>query len=279
MESEFVEVEGVGGIESNEVSAEQSTDVLRTENNVSAGDDPKVGVVHEFKDNTFRTRFLQVLLAFGLILWGVAIYAGVVEYKLIQDVKNENFESREQMETAANRSDQFVGIVAIVQSVVGILTIIFFMMWIYRSNKNTSALTGEMMEFSPGWSVGWFFVPIYFLWKPFKAMKEIWGICSEYSGLSGAWVVGLWWSFHLLSHTAGKASFKLGMRAEELSELSMASLVSTLSNFVDIILKIVTLILVSKIFLMQKMIREQDTLEVNLNAVKEQKPRVDWRGL
>lgn len=30
------------------------------------------------------------------------------------------------------------------------------------------------MGFTPGWAVGWYFVPIAWFWKPYQAMREIW---------------------------------------------------------------------------------------------------------
>ena len=47
--------------------------------------------------------------------------------------------------------------------------------WIFRSMKNAWILqrSGTQPEISPGWSVGWYCIPIASLWKSLQAMFEI----------------------------------------------------------------------------------------------------------
>jgi hypothetical protein len=45
--------------------------------------------------------------------------------------------------------------------------------WIYVTNANAH-LFSEGMRISPGWAVGWYFVPLANLVKPYQAMKESW---------------------------------------------------------------------------------------------------------
>lgn len=46
--------------------------------------------------------------------------------------------------------------------------------WIHRANSNARALGAMEMAFTPRGAVGWYFVPIANLWKPYQAMREIW---------------------------------------------------------------------------------------------------------
>jgi len=62
------------------------------------------------------------------------------------------------------------------------------------------------MKYSPGWSVGWFFVPIANLFMPYWVLKEICQVSSPSS--HGRWrqaivspVVSLWWLVGVLSGT------------------------------------------------------------------------------
>jgi hypothetical protein len=80
--------------------------------------------------------------------------------------------------------------------------LVVFMVWVYRANVNARALGAEWMEYSPGWSVIWFFVPIVGLYKPYFVMKELWKASSPGSEtsqrlskvsplLAAWWLVGL----------------------------------------------------------------------------------------
>lgn len=45
--------------------------------------------------------------------------------------------------------------------------------WIHRAHANLFTAGLDGLEFTPGWSIGWFFVPIMSLFKPFQAMREL----------------------------------------------------------------------------------------------------------
>ena len=63
---------------------------------------------------------------------------------------------------------------------------ILFFVWLVRANKNARALGSHGMEFTPGWSVGWFFVPIVNLFLPYQAITEIYE-ASDPEGDADSW--------------------------------------------------------------------------------------------
>lgn len=56
-----------------------------------------------------------------------------------------------------------------------ILIAFYFFPILYIFNRNAKALNAQNMRFSPFAVIGWHFIPIACLWKPYQAMKEIWG--------------------------------------------------------------------------------------------------------
>jgi hypothetical protein len=89
----------------------------------------------------------------------------------------------------------------------GVLTLV----WIYRSCANAHALTSHAMEFTPGWAVGWNFVPFALLWKPFQAIREIWNVSkgSESSTEETPVFMRFWWGLWLVGNFADQISFRL----------------------------------------------------------------------
>ncbi len=69
--------------------------------------------------------------------------------------------------------EEAYGLAAILMLVIFIGSVVLVSMWIYRAHANLRD-RGIEMETSPGWAVGWFFVPIMNLFKPFQAMRELW---------------------------------------------------------------------------------------------------------
>ena len=72
---------------------------------------------------------------------------------------------------------------------------VFFSMWTYRVAKNAHGFRGAEMSISPGWAVGYYYVPIVSLWRPYQAIKEIW-VASIMPGESRRvppWWLPVWW--------------------------------------------------------------------------------------
>jgi hypothetical protein len=53
-----------------------------------------------------------------------------------------------------------------------VATGILVLVWVYRAMAVAHRLTPGL-TISPGWAVGWFFVPVASLWKPYEAMVQI----------------------------------------------------------------------------------------------------------
>lgn len=83
--------------------------------------------------------------------------------------------------------------------------------WIYRTNANAQSF-GSGLSITPGWSVGWFFVPFANLVMPFQGVKEVWQESHEAAGWLEAlespllgWWWGLWIAMNIVSNIAGFA--------------------------------------------------------------------------
>jgi Domain of unknown function (DUF4328) len=86
--------------------------------------------------------------------------------------------------------------------IVFLATPVLVLRWIYLASANAHALVGDGMRFSPGWAVGWYFVPVANFWKPYQAMKEIWQLSSgrpDWKMVPAPAVMRWWWGLWLLS--------------------------------------------------------------------------------
>jgi uncharacterized protein DUF4328 len=102
-------------------------------------------------------------------------------------------------------------------------------MWIYRASANAHAISDEM-TITPGWAVGWYFVPIMNLFKPFQAMREIWMAShfkGNWHGEPAPAILGWWWGLWLASNILGNISFRLALNAEpeQLTQSAMLDMV------------------------------------------------------
>jgi hypothetical protein len=77
--------------------------------------------------------------------------------------------------------------------------------WIHRAHKNLIEAGYDGLEFTPGWSIGWFFVPFANLYMPYKAMREAWHVSLGEGDMSSSPppILTFWWSSYLAGNIAG----------------------------------------------------------------------------
>ncbi|MCY3700378.1 MAG: DUF4328 domain-containing protein [Gemmatimonadetes bacterium] len=81
-------------------------------------------------------------------------------------------------------------------------TPILVLMWIYRANYNARQLGAADMRFTPGWAVGWYFIPIAWFWMPYLAMREIWRASvnpSDWEAKPVSPLLRWWWGLWIVT--------------------------------------------------------------------------------
>jgi hypothetical protein len=177
-----------------------------------------------------------------------------MEYRLLSDFENGVYVSQDLALADADASDVRQSVVGIVQIVVLLLSGILILKWIHRANYNAHQLGSADMTFTPGWSIGWYFIPFANLWKPYQAMKEIWKISCNPDSPEAQPISSLlrwWWFFWIVSGALGNASFRLALKAEEISELITVNVVTQLSDAIAIPLCLILLPIITRIYEMQ----------------------------
>jgi hypothetical protein len=157
------------------------------------------------------------------------------------------------------------GLAALVSVPTFIATVVTFGMWIYRSHSNLRALGGTNQEFTPGSAVGWYFVPIANLIKPYHAMKELWhqsappprdafGLGSFAAGPPAlfAW----WWGLWLLSNFAGRLQWQLAKSSTTDADLLFESEFGIVADLLAIGLGVAAILVVRTVDR-----RQQETYE------------------
>ena len=110
-----------------------------------------------------------------------------------------------------------IGLVAILEILLRILTIIFFLIWLHRAYKNLPALGAKNLEFSPGWAVGWWFIPFANLVKPYQIMSELWNASdSDFdpelflsNSIGTPSIISWWWGLFIIGNIVGRVADKL----------------------------------------------------------------------
>lgn len=199
-----------------------------------------------YKDPSFLTSILVFLIYTQAAAAAISLFSDFAQLALLG--------SSNLTEASGAANDARQQVIGIIYLLVYLTTAIFFLTWINRANKNCRGFTSGM-EFTSGWSIGWFFVPIANLFKPFQAMSEIWRVSHDpvnWKTMSPPALMRWWWGLWLAAGFLGQASFRMTMNAETIDALKASTTVSIISSVLDIPLCIVAAIMVGKIFQAQK---------------------------
>jgi len=72
-----------------------------------------------------------------------------------------------------DRADGWVSGTSAIGGLAFLATVIVWCIWQHRAQANAVVLSGGGLRFTPGWAVGWWFIPIANLWKPFQTVREL----------------------------------------------------------------------------------------------------------
>lgn len=89
---------------------------------------------------------------------------------------------------------------------------VLFLMWVHRTNRNAQTLSSGM-DITPGWAVGWFFVPFASLFKPFQGLDQTWRVSTNptrWRALDTPKMLRWWWGFYLTTNITGSLSNMVG---------------------------------------------------------------------
>jgi len=202
---------------------------------------------HYTKDPTTITKFLKTMLWISL---------GVVVLSLLSDLMQMNLLSAGYFSQAeAESNDIRQRIIGVLYLVAFIITGVTFLKWIYRANSNCHGFGVQGMKFTPGWSIGYYFIPILNFFKPYQAMKEIWKVSEnpdDWQNKKGSSLLGWWWALWLLSNFMSHIAFRMTMQANSIASLQDSTTLSMIAGIVDIPSYLVAISLVSAIFAKQE---------------------------
>ena len=154
----------------------------------------------------------------------------------------------------ANPPDEMrQSVIAWAQIGVGLLLLAAFLLWIYQAHANLPALGAKYLKHSPPWAVGWFFIPIFNLFRPVQVMEEIWKAGDpdtiDKDGL--AWVgtpmsalVVFWWVLFLVGMVWWRIALHYAGEATTTSALCNADWLSMIDDGLTAVSAAMTLALV-----------------------------------
>lgn len=199
-----------------------------------------------------RARWTLVLLAVLGLTTVLIMFATVGEISLLQRIVAGEFVS--DAELIANDESQALMSLLYLAAFLG--TIVVFCLWIHRASGNLRPLGARELSFSPGWAVGWWFVPIMQLFRPYQVMAEIWKASdpetpsdqpTAWVGTSGTPVLGFWWATWLIASFVSDIAARVLFQGDTAEDLIVSDWISLAGNALFIVAGVLVFILVRRI--------------------------------
>ena len=96
-----------------------------------------------------------------------------------------------------------------------IVSIILFCIFSYRAVKNIKNFDRERIDTTPGWAVGWYFIPFANLFKPYGVMTDMWiaSVHQEKSNWETPGTMPIWWACWILNNIISNFSTRMGIES------------------------------------------------------------------
>ena len=173
-----------------------------------------------------RAQIVGILLMVGMALSVISLVFSLIEYAFPELI---DFDAETPGAATIVIALLVMGL-ALLEIGVYIATIVFFLMWLYRSFENLPAfgVPRNSIKHSSGWAVGSFFIPFVSLVVPYRAVRELWNKSVPNSGTmfgdqSPPAFFPIWWAAWLLSTITSNVYLRLSF-SDQLSREADATL-------------------------------------------------------
>lgn len=187
-----------------------------------------------------RAKIVKALLVGDLLLTIAMLVAEIAELQGVIDLENAG---------EMTSLDGLYVMVLLANWLLLIATYVVFGMWIYRAAANVAAAMVPGFDCTPGWAVGWYFVPFANLFKPFAVMRQIWN-ASHTGGRDldrGEPLLVYWWGVWTLTNIASYAALRFGLNPRNAADAQSALEIETFSSMLCLALYPLAYLLVDRV--------------------------------
>jgi hypothetical protein len=198
-----------------------------------------------------RARWVKRLLITGIVIDSFAILSASAQYRLLACAAAGVRIT--ESEDAANAARQRLSGVS--QALAFSVTAVWWLMWFHRAYGNLRLMGTKEADHSPGWAVGYWFVPVMNLFRPHQLTKELWlrsKTLNTLESLPPVPIITLWWYLYVLSGLLGSTQFRWSLRAHDISAFQELTILSIVNDGVGIVAAALAVAIVTRIDAFQR---------------------------
>lgn len=131
------------------------------------------------EENIEDAILLPIKQRWYLLIIGISVYTGLALFGLVNTVHMQTLLSRfldgdngAARELMAMQQEGVTPLTIFMGALI-VKCVVFVCLWIYRASENLNDSGVNYLTYQPGWSVGWFFIPIANIFMPVIVLKEM----------------------------------------------------------------------------------------------------------
>lgn len=201
-----------------------------------------MSTTHAYRDLGKLHNGLQVLLIISGLLASASLASSLQQIAML----GQPFVSR----AAAEANDSRQQLVAELYGAGFLLTMVVFGCWLVRAHRNLRAMGAMDLTVSPGWAVGYFFIPVVNLWMPYQATELLWRASHDparWQSAKRSWILPAWWTAWIVAAISGRIAGVMFRSAETAEALRTATWCSAIGETSAVALHILALVLILRI--------------------------------
>lgn len=167
----------------------------RSEASVGPGAEPMEGFSGRYRSAARWAQLTSILLGVVAFFSLVAMIHDASGHAIVDDIRAGILREKELNEFLESTA----GLVRI-YLVVGGASAILFLAWLSRTVDNAPAVGAGRPLVTPIWSIGWWFVPIANLVRPYQIVRDLHDRMAIGTSIGGGWIVLVWWIAFLLGN-------------------------------------------------------------------------------
>jgi hypothetical protein len=199
------------------------------------------------------TYWVVALLAVSAVMAVVSAVSLLIERSLVLDAIAGRPVSIDEAVASDNRVEAITGWTLIALLVTGVLWCI----WQHRAHSNLRSFGRNGLAYTPGWAVGWWFIPIASLWKPLGAMSELWKASeptddpNAWARAKGWWALGVWWACWIGGNVLDLVSGAM-QQETDVSTVASSDLVAVVAQLLEVAAAIFAIVILRDILSRQR---------------------------
>jgi uncharacterized membrane protein len=177
------------------------------------------------------------LLWVALVVDAVAAASSFVQLDVLEKVAK-GVPGFHELATSNDSRQQMIGYL---QILVLIVTGIVFLRWVHQACRALTLVGTGVTRFTPGWAVGYWFVPFVNLVRPYQILKDIWQRSNCRNALASMEaepvpkILGLWWGCRILSALLARAASGQAAAAKTTDDFSAMTNTLILTDLLGVI--------------------------------------------